>query len=417
MSRAAPPHTRVALQHERGAATLLLVLGLVLLATLASAWSSRAVLMDLLTSQTRGQALQARSAAQAALATAQADVLQALGQTVPYDLFANQTMRTACPNDLQGPRWQCIGQQMAAGTQWDGWQLQALAVRDLLSSPHVWQLRASSRAASGQGQAFVRESVFAPVIAPAPADTPMAALLLNGCFSAATGSHWQLCPASAEDQACSGDPASLAVYSHFVPDLDGHGTVSTVERSACLAVGPALLPAGGKVASTGQVVGRSPCNRSTWRSVFGDSTPAQLKGWSDAQASNGLHAMSQPTRSIYWVDSPADWTQSLGTPQAPVLLVFSSQACAVRCPRIAAGVQIHGTVFLDADCRDERLLNWQAGTIDGLLAIEGGIQDASGHSLVRARTYARQAFSMSWPEGMDSRRVQRVMGSHREGPP
>ena len=36
---------------ERGAATLLLVLGLVLLATLASAYSSRAVLADLLASQ------------------------------------------------------------------------------------------------------------------------------------------------------------------------------------------------------------------------------------------------------------------------------------------------------------------------------------------------------------------------------
>ena len=403
--------------HQRGAATMLLVLGLVLLATLASAWSSRAVLMDLLSSQTRGQALQARAAAQAALATAQADVLKAFGQTVPEDPFASQVLRTACPNDLRSPRWQCAQLPMAAGTEMDGWQLQALAVRDLLISPHVWQLRASGRSVSGQGQAFVRESIFAPVIAPAPADMPKAALLLNGCFSAAPGSRWQLCPDTAEGQTCTGSPNSAAVYSHFVPDADGNGALSAAERSTCLALGPALLPAGAAVASNPQAHSRSPCTRASWRSVFGETTPAQLKAWSDAQADKGLHALSQPARNMYWVDSPADWTQSLGSPQAPVLLVFSRLACAVRCPRMAAGVQIHGTVFLDADCRDDPLQNWQAGTIDGLLAIEGGLRDVSGVSLVRARSYARQAFSLHWPEGMDFRQVQGVAGSHRGGPP
>ena len=91
-------------KQQGGAATLLLVLGLVLLATLASAWSSRAVLMDQLTSQTRGQAQQARNASQAALATAQADVLRAFAQPGAEDLFADKTMSLACPADLQGPR-------------------------------------------------------------------------------------------------------------------------------------------------------------------------------------------------------------------------------------------------------------------------------------------------------------------------
>lgn len=340
-------HTTSATREERGAATLLLVLGLVLLATLASAWSSRAVLMDLRTSQTRGQAQQARNAAQAALATAQADVLRAFAQPGAEDLFADKTMSLACPADLQGPRWQCARLPMAAGAEMGGWQLGAIAARDLVASPHVWQLRASSRATSGHGQAFVRESVFAPVMAPAPAKTPGGGTLVNPAPS----------------------------------------------------------------------VNRPLCPRTTWRSVFGDMTATQLKAWSDAQARNGLHSLSQPARSVYWIDSPVDWTQSLGTPQAPVLLVFSSQACAVRCPRIAPGVQIHGTVFVDADCKDDKLQGWQAGTIDGLLAIEGGLTALTGNSLVRARPYARQAFRLHWPEGMDPSQLQRVAGSHREGPP
>ena len=44
---------------QRGASTLLLVMGLVLLATLASAYSSRAVLTDLLASQGLARAQQA----------------------------------------------------------------------------------------------------------------------------------------------------------------------------------------------------------------------------------------------------------------------------------------------------------------------------------------------------------------------
>jgi hypothetical protein len=52
-----------------------------------------------------------------------------------------------------------------------------------------------------------------------------------------------------------------------------------------------------------------------------------------------------------------------------------------------------------------------------LLAVEGGLRAVWGHSLIRARDYARQAFVLHWPEGMDPRQVQRIPGSHREGPP
>ena len=404
-------------RHEQGAATLLLVLGLVLLATLASAWSSRAILMDMVSSRTREQARQARNAAQAALATAQAEVMQAFEASSGGDLFADPSLRVACPGDLQGPRWQCARLPLAAGAEVNGWRLGAIAARDLIASPHVWQLRSSARATSGHGQASARESLLAPVLSPVPMPAPEAALLLNGCFSASPGSVWQICPANPSGQSCSGSTAATAVYSHFVPDTDGNGMVSSPERSTCLALTPAQLPGGGSLTSPDRPTSRSPCSHAVWRSVLGEMTQAQLKAWSDAQADNGLSAQSQPPRSIYWIDSPADWTQSLGSPQSPVLLVFSSQACAVRCPRIAAGTQIHGTVLVDAGCRDEPLQGWQAGAIDGLLAIEGGLTAVAGSSQVRARAYARQALSLHWPQGVDPSRVQAIAGSHREGSP
>ena len=121
---------------ETGAATLLLVLGLVLLATLASAWSSRAVLVNLLTSQTRGQSHQAQSAAQAALATAEADVLRAFDSPQAQSPFSDKALSIACPGDRQGPRWQCVQLPMAAGREMNGWQLDAIALRDLIESPN-----------------------------------------------------------------------------------------------------------------------------------------------------------------------------------------------------------------------------------------------------------------------------------------
>jgi hypothetical protein len=402
---------------QRGAATLLLVLGLVLLATLASAWSSRAVLMDLLTTQTRSQSQQARHAAQAALATAESDLLQMFSAPAVPNPWPDPGPRTACPSGLQGLQWQCSRLPLAAGQTLGDWQLYALAARDLLASPHVWQIHATARASTGRGQASVRESLFVPVLAPIPNPTPPAAVLLNGCFSAAAGSQWQLCPLASGGPSCTGTANTPVVQSHHVPDADGNGLLSGSEMAACLAVPAHSLPGGGTVTGPATAQSRSPCSRAVWRSVLGDVTPAQLQAWSDAQARNGLDARSQPARTVYWVDSPADWTQSLGSPQAPVLLVFSSQACASRCPRMAAGVQIHGTVYLDAACDDEKLRGWQAGTIDGLLAAEGSLTSVTGNSLIRARDYARQAVTLHWPEGIDARRLQRVAGSHTQARP
>ena len=401
---------------QRGAASLLLVLGLVVLATLVSGLASRAVLMDLLTTQARGQSLQARHAAQAALAAAEADLLLAFGQMPATDPFADASMRTPCPDGFAGPRWQCARLPLAAGSTWGPWRLEADAVRDVVAAPHVWQLNARAQRTPGQGQAGIRSTVFVPVLHPLPADAAPVAMVLNGCLSISPGSQWQLCPTTS-GPACSSGGTAAVIWSHFVPDSDGNGMLSSAERDACLALPPNSLPAGAIVRGPAAPVGRSPCNRASWRSILGDITPEQLRAWSDAQAANGLHSLSQPARSIYWVDSPADWTQSLGSPQAPVLLIFSREACAQRCPRMASGVQIHGTVFLDAGCDDEKLRGWQAATIDGLLAVEAGLPMVAGFGLVRGQAYARQALSLTWPEGIDPMQVQRVNGSLRGGTP
>ena len=414
-------------QRSRGAATWWMVASLVLMASLASAWSLRAVWLDLLGTQARGQAQQARWAAQAALASGQAVLQQGLDAPQPLDPFG-ATHTVACPpepSDWPAPRWQCarlpLGTLDTLGEHPSDWSLQVLLARDVREAPHIWQLLAQAApSASGRSgaQAQVREQLQVPVLSPAPADAVGAALVLAGCWPAAAGSDWQICPRpAAGGAACSAGSPWPAVQSLQMPDLDGDGQLSAAERSTCLALGPTQLPAGGALLTPTQASPAAPCARAVWRQLFGDTQPLQLQAWSDAQARSGLHSASHPTRSVYWIDSPADWGQSLGSPEAPVLLVFSAQACATRCPRLLAGVQIHGTVYLDAACDERKLQGWQGARIDGLLAVEGGLPLASGFTRLHGQPYARQAWQLHWPMGSSTSVLQPVPGGHRGGAP
>lgn len=424
----------------RGAANWLLVAGLVLMASLASAWSLRAVWLELLGTHARGQSQQARWAAQAALASGQALLQTTLESPAAPDLWGTVNAG-ACPAEhpeWPAPRWQCarlpLGMQARLGEAPAAWTLQMLLARDVRDAPHLWHLLAQAQSAppadgrenTRAARAELREQAVVPVLSPAPTDSVGAAMLLGGCWSAGAGSDWQVCPRpSAQGSACAGPSPWPAAQSLRMADAEGDGQLSAAERNTCLALGPAQLPAGGALLTPSQA-SPGPCTREVWRNLFGQTQAGQLQAWSDAQARSGLHAGSVPTRSLYWVDSPADWGQSLGSPEAPVLLVFSAQACATRCPRLLAGVQIHGTVYLDAGCDDRKLQGWQGARIDGLLAVEGGLPSAGGWTRVRGQAYARAAWQLHWPTGaaaaglqgmQGAQGIQTVPGSHRAGTP
>jgi hypothetical protein len=259
-------------------------------------------------------------------------------------------------------------------------------------------------------QALVKESMFTPTVAPAPVLQEPAALVLHGCLTEAPGASLRVCPLVSKGEACASPPKGPAVLTHFVVDTNRNGLISAAEKNACLALSAASLPGAGSKTGPSKALPRSPCSRAAWQSVLGPITDAQLQAWSQAQERNGLTAQTTPPRSIYWIDSPNDWHQSVGTANTPALLVFSAKACTLRCPRIGANVNIYGSVLIDSGCNDDKMRGWQGGTIEGQLVVQSGIPEwRSGTVLARAA--GRNAYILNWPEDMDASRVQRVNGS------
>lgn len=394
-----------ALGQQTGAITLLMAMTLVMLASLASFYSARSAQMDQLATFNHARSHQARWAATAALAGAQALLLD---PSTPLDSLLQAL--TPCPDGVTGPQWQCIRLTPEQHPAMPQAQLSTTAVRDLVESPHVLTLHASARMGTPHSQALVKESVFVPTVAPAPELQDPAALVLNGCVTEAPGAKLRVCPLVSKGEACASTAKGPAVLTHFVVDTNRNGSISAAEKNACLALSTTSLPGGGSKTGPSQAVPRSPCTRAAWQSVLGSITDAHLQAWSTAQERNGLTAQTTPPRSIYWIDSPNDWQQSVGTATTPALLVFSAKACALRCPRIGANTLIYGSVLIDSGCNDDKMRGWQGGTIEGQLVVQSGIPEWRSGTVL-ARSAGRNAYILNWPDGMDASRVQRVNGS------
>jgi hypothetical protein len=159
------------------------------------------------------------------------------------------------------------------------------------------------------------------------------------------------------------------------------------------------------------------CTPLAWQAVFGELTPLQVKAVSALQLRNGLTADSQASRTVYWIDSPQLWTQSIGTPASPVVLVFSAEACDILCPSLASSTQVVGTVFFQNQCQASKMLNWQNGIIAGQLGVESSLTPdlklalRNGQRGLTGTHNAHAAFNFDWPADVQASRVQRVAGT------
>ena len=394
---------------QRGASALLTVTVLVVLAAAGAAMAARSLWLDRLSGDSRLQAQQARLAAESALAQAAAQLQQAT-LSAQWPAYWAQASGAQCPTSHPPPGWQCRQHTWLepAGDGRTDWQLQATVVRHLTRSPHVVEVLASAQRMDGSARtrAAVRQSLYQPALLPLPAEAPAAALLVRGCVREAVAGSTRLCGLSDMAAACSSPGLSPAVQSLGLPAGE-----ALPEGARCLQLAPASLPGGGALLMPTPETSAIDCSQPAWQTVLGPQTADALRMASDSQARAGLHPTSTPARNVYWVDSPLDWQQSLGQPGAPVLLVFSAEACAQRCPRLGAGVEIHGTVVLEAGCDRRRLQDWSAGRVYGQVVAGASIDGLAPGSTIIATPYARDALRLRWPAGIDARQLQWVAGS------
>jgi len=409
--------TRTDFKRNQGAITLLMVTLLVLLASMVGLFTARAVWTERLASNHSVWNAQAQYTAEAALETALA-VLE-LTLSDPANTLWNSHESNQCTTGFTGIEWQCRGLSLDSGWDTQGHKVQVHVMRDVVHAPHVAVVLAEARHAANHAAAQVQQSLYMPTVAPAGASNKAAPLLTQGCVSEATSGSTRFCAPDASQGSCSGSGQNVgtAIHSLFAPDTDGDGLISPAEQQACMNVSAASLQGGGGVTPTNALPTPNPanCGTAVWASVFGATTPAQIQALSQAQALKGLSASTSPPRSVYWIDSPNEWSQSLGSTSAPVLLVFSATACASQCPRISPSAKIVGTVFLDTQCQDSRAALWHSGTVMGQVALPSGLPNLQAGSQLQWLANHRQAFDWPWPSGIDAQRVQRVRGSWKRG--
>ena len=116
-------------------------------------------------------------------------------------------------------------------------------------------------------------------------------------------------------------------------------------------------------------------------------------------------------RRRYWQVDPAalvggQWARSLGNPDRPVVVYFPA---ATGCPRFAAGVRIFGVVFIDAAC-PEPLADSQLEVI-GTLVVNGNAN--SGHASIELQ-HIENADHLQTRLSFPTIRVVRIPGSWKD---
>jgi hypothetical protein len=409
--------TLVDFKRQQGAITLLMVTMLVLMASMVGLFTARGVWTERLASNHSLWNAQAKYTAEAALETA----LTVMDSTLsnPANTLWTTHEPGQCAPGLTGIEWQCRSLSLDAAWDMQGHTVQVRVMRDVVRAPHVALVLAEARHTANHAAAQVQQSLYMPTIAPIGVANKAAPLVTQGCVSEAVVGSTRFCAPNANQGSCGGSGYNVgtAIHSLFAPDADGNGLISLAEQQACLNVSASSLQGGGGVTPSTALPTPNPanCDSAVWRTVFGATTPAQIQAISQAQALKGLSANTSPARSVYWIDSPNEWSQSLGSASAPVLLVFSATACASQCPRISPSTKIVGTVFLDTQCQDSRAALWHSGTVMGQVALASGLPSLQGGSQLQWLANHRQAFDWPWPSGIDAQRVQRVRGSWKSG--
>jgi len=345
-------------RHERGIASLLVALVLMMLTTLLTLTVAHTQLTETrMAGNERWQkrlSLAAESAAEAATA--------ALPRAAP-----------ALPWSPAGEDGTLVSRARPAASA-GGVATRVIYRRSDRNSPFI-EIQVTSSAQGGRGiAARVSEEVrLLTVLSPLAESAPP--LVINGCLSG--GADVSIRPINSDS-----DTAGDALWRYTA--------------LPCPALAAIDIHAGRGVVKS--------LDDTLWTTLFSISR--------DEYAQLAAAELNRPTaRRRYWQIDPAalvdgKWARSLGNRDRPVVLYFPATT---GCPRFAAGVRIFGVVFIDAACPEPLADGWLE--ITGTLAINGNAN--SGHARIELQ-HIRNADRPQTRLSLPAIRVVRIPGSWKD---
>lgn len=424
MTTPTPHESAKPARHQKGSATLFVSVMLVVLVTLSSVYALRSVLFEQKDSSNHYWATQTHEVAQSGIEHAIAWLDMSYVDGVPTTFNGpiwDAANAAQCPAGFTGAQWQCLSLDTSTGLDpaSDVIAQHTLAVRLLrdITRPNLALVHATASHTANRTQVVAQQVVYIPF---GQGGGPQPPLVVNGCIAGSTGTP-QICPDQGPGSPCPVLPApgtpGTSIKNLYLRDLNNDGTVTEAEKATCLSTGHMDLHGGGVTAPAAPAASSS-CNpQAAWTTVFGSVTKDMVMQWSTAQANAGLSQSTTPKRTVYWIDSPAPFHDSLGSPTEPVTLVFSSAACTPDCPAINGGPQIYGTVYLDTACDASRANGWGGGTVHGTVAIDSGMDNLNANTQLFYAGNTGGSQPALLPPGADPAKVQRLAGSWKDWNP
>ena len=318
---------------QRGAAALGITLVLLFILTILAVLGSRVLVQE--TRSTANELLAAR-AFEAAEAGLEYGVAWLGANAPPYTYVAdNAPFGTTAACASTGVCQRIATDQTVAISGYTVTVRFRRATVPLASMNYLEVLSYAVSTADSANKAMVRQSVFVSPFNNNKPGSGAPPLVVNGCLSGVTGTP-SLKPAAA-----------------------GATGIISSQPAACLDNGHMNLNGGTKVGNgfTG----------TAWDYVFPGIPKADMKTLAAAQAAAGL-PLSE--RSVIWVDSTANWHDSvgsLGPPVSPVVLIFSAAA---GCPKINGNPRIVGIVYYEGGCDSQ---GFGGADLHGSLVYEGSL--------------------------------------------
>ena len=340
------------LRRQRGIATLFMTLAALFLITIATLFAKKTAVFELLNSANQYRYTQALAAAQGGLDFAMAWLgTNGNPNASPYTLPAGGAGAVWVADASRPPFNERNSTSITLAPLGSPSYVVTVVLWRHDTRPRLVEIVAT---AAGEASATVRQMVDVNALGFFTPSLP--SLVVKGCVSNVTGTPSISGPMLLDNGAI---PAATCFD-------QGHFTTTDPAT-----FGPFPLPSGSAPSAAG----------GAWQMLFGDLGRGDMLQLANAQPggqTGGPIYYFSNTPGYPSTDAPNNWTQSLGTDTAPVILIFDSPTMD-NCPKVTGGTIIYGIVY----CRiGLDMQGWGGTHIYGTLATDTNVTKFTANAVL-----------------------------------